>query len=361
MSSDWGKNIHFSIFGESHGEAIGIVIDGLPAGEAVDTNEIQLQMARRAPGNDPTSTPRKEADEPHILSGLLNGRTTGAPLAAVIYNTNTRSGDYSGLLTMPRPSHADYPGYIRYNGFNDIRGGGHFSGRLTAPLTFAGALCKQILRRRGISVGGHVLCVGDVYDDSLPAAQLDRDVLEKLGSETFSVLNPAAQEKMRAVIEGARTSQDSVGGIIECAAVGLPAGVGSPMFDGVENRLASIIFGIPAIKGLEFGSGFQLAHMRASRANDPYRMANGKVETATNHNGGILGGITTGMPLILRAAVKPTPSIAREQDTVNLTNGENSKLTIHGRHDPCIAARALPVVEAAMAVAILDMLTEVGK
>lgn len=361
MSSDWGKNIHFSIFGESHGEAIGVVIDGLPAGEAVDMQEIQLQMSRRAPGKDSTATPRREADEPHILSGLLNARTTGAPLAAVIHNTNTRSADYGNLLAMPRPSHADYPGYVRYNGFNDIRGGGHFSGRLTAPLTFAGAVCKQILRRRGISVGSHILCVGDAYDDFLPTARLENDTLEVLSAKTFSVLNPDAEAKMRAVIEQARTEQDSVGGIIECAATGLPAGVGSPMFDGVENRLASIIFGIPAIKGLEFGSGFALAHMRASQANDPYRMADGKIETTTNHNGGILGGITTGMPLIFRAAVKPTPSIAQEQDTVDLTSGKNAKLTIHGRHDPCIVPRALPVVEAATAIAVLDMLTEVGK
>lgn len=361
MSSDWGNYIHFSVFGESHGKAIGIVIDGLPAGEMVDMDEVRLQMSRRAPGKDRSSTPRTEADDPQILSGLLDGRTTGAPLAALIYNTNTRSGDYGGLLTLPRPSHADYPGFVRYHGYNDIRGGGHFSGRLTAPLTFAGAVCRQILRRKGIAVGGHVLCIGDVYDEPLPTVQLDNSVLETLSKKTFATFSPEAEKKMRDTIEAARMAQDSVGGIVECAATGLPAGVGSPMFGGVENRLASLIFGIPAIKGLEFGSGFQLAHMRASQANDPYQMQDGQIRTTQNHNGGILGGITNGMPVILRAVVKPTPSISQEQDTVDLNQRKNSKIAIHGRHDPCIVPRALPVVESAIAIALLDMMMEAGK
>lgn len=361
MSSDWGKLIHFSIFGESHGPAIGIVLDGLPAGELIDMDELNVQMSRRAPGKDLTSTPRKEADEPQILSGILNGRTTGAPVCAVIQNTNTRSGDYSNLLQLPRPSHADYPAYIRYQGFNDIRGGGHFSSRLTAPLTFAGAVCRQILKRRGVSVGGHIYSVGECCDTPMDGVNITSEALEALSKKNFAVIAPEAEKNMRAVIEEARMAQDSIGGIVECAAVGLPVGVGSPMFGGVENRLSSLIFGIPAVKGLEFGSGFALAHMRGSQANDPYAMKDGNVRTTANNNGGILGGITTGMPLILRAAIKPTPSISLEQDTVDLTAGENSRLAIHGRHDPCIVPRALPVVESAMAIALLDMMMEVGK
>ncbi len=361
MSSDWGKLIHFSIFGESHGPAIGVILDGLPAGEAIDMDEIRVQMDRRAPGKDLSSTPRKEADQPQVLSGILNGYTTGAPLCAIIRNNNTRSVDYSNLLQLPRPSHADYPAYIRYQGFNDIRGGGHFSGRLTAPLTFAGAVCRQILNRRGISIGGHVYCVGECYDEPIDGTNLTKETLEALNTRTFATLSPDAEKNMRAVIEEARMAQDSIGGIVECAAVGLPAGIGSPMFGGVENRLSSLIFGIPAIKGLEFGSGFQLAHMRGSQANDPYQMKEGKVQTTSNHNGGILGGLTTGMPLTLRAVVKPTASISLEQDTIDLTKGENSRLSVHGRHDPCIVPRALPVVESAMAIALLDMMMEVGK
>ena len=335
MSSTIGNRVRLSIFGESHGEAIGCVLDGLPAGEALDMEEIRVQMARRAPGRDKTATTRLESDIPAILSGTLNGRTTGAPLAMVIRNENQRSGDYQNLEILPRPGHADFTGHVRYNGYNDVRGGGHFSGRLTAPLVFAGAVCRQILRRRGVSVGD----------------------AQNMAARPFSLLRAKAEPAMRNAVEAARMAADSVGGVVEIAAVGLPAGLGSPMFDGVENRLAPLFFGIPAVKGVEFGDGFALAGMRGSQANDPYAYdASGRVVTTSNHNGGILGGITSGMPLIVRLAVKPTASIGQPQRTVDLVAGREAELVVKGRHDPCIVPRALPVAEAALALGLLDIL-----
>lgn len=363
MSSETGTALHLSIFGESHGPAIGCVLDGLPAGEALDLEEIRLQMARRAPGRDQTSTQRVESDTPQILSGTLAGpdgapRTTGAPLAMVIANENQRSGDYGNLSVLPRPGHADYTGHIRYGGFNDIRGGGHFSGRLTASLVFAGAVCKQLLRRRGIAVGGHIYRIAGVDDTPFDPVSLTAEQLEALSAVPFSLLNKKAEPFMRSAVEEARLAADSVGGIVEAAAVGLPAGMGSPMFDGVENRLAALLFGIPAVKGVEFGDGFGIAALRGSQANDCMQTSGEGYTCMTNHNGGILGGITNGMPLILRAAVKPTASIGQPQPTVNLSTGENDTLIIKGRHDPCIVPRALPVVESALAFGLLDLLLE---
>ncbi len=363
MSSINGSRLRLSIFGESHGPGIGCVLDGLPAGEAFDLEEIGVQMARRAPGRDATATRRTESDTPRLLSGFLEKdgctRTTGAPLAMLIENENQRSGDYRELEVLPRPGHADYPAHVRYHGFQDVRGGGHFSGRLTAPLVFAGALCKQLLRRRGVAVGGHIAAIGGVEDRRFDPLAVSAEELESLSRVPFSLLDPAVEPFMRAAVETARMDADSVGGIVEAAAVGLPAGIGSPMFDGVENRLAALLFGIPAVKGLEFGDGFALAGMRGSEANDPYRYTqDGDVETTSNHNGGLLGGITNGMPLILRAAVKPTSSIGVPQHTVNLETGRNDTLTVRGRHDPCIVPRALPVVEAALALGLLDLLLE---
>ncbi len=361
MSSTWGTNIKISIFGESHGLGIGVVIDGLPAGEALDTDELRREMNRRAPGRDSTATSRVEQDMPEICSGILNNTTTGAPLCAVIENANMRSADYERLVRLPRPGHADFTAAVRYNGYNDVRGGGHFSGRLTAPLAFAGAVCKQILARRGISVGGHILAIGNVYDKPLDPMAVTGEALKKMSMNTFALIDQSYEEPMREVIDRAKSEGDSVGGIVEIAAVGVPAGVGSPMFGGVENVLSSIVFGVPAVKGVEFGAGFNVARMRGSECNDPFAFDRGRIVTTQNNCGGILGGITTGMPIIMRAAVKPTPSIAQKQRTVDLMDKRDTLLAINGRHDPCIVPRALPAVEAAVAIAITDMLKEVNK
>lgn len=358
MSSIWGKNIRISIFGESHGAGIGVVIDGLPAGERIDMEEILFQMSRRAPGRNNLSTPRKESDQPEIYSGFLENVTTGAPLCAIIKNNNTHSSDYQNLNQTPRPGHADYTGRIRYNGFNDYRGGGHFSGRLTAPMVFAGAVCRQILFRRGIEIGAHIYSIAEICDKPFDTAAVDSNVLNNIVRNEFPVLNQEAGERMCALIETARTQGDSVGGVIECAALGFPCGIGSPIFDGVENRLAGILFGIPAVKGIEFGAGFESSKLRGSENNDPFYFSGDNVRTKTNRCGGILGGISTGMPLVFRLAVKPTPSIFQSQETVDLDTGRDTRLTIKGRHDPCIVIRALPAVEALTAVCLLDMLEE---
>lgn len=356
MSSEFGKNIKLSIFGESHGKAIGCVIDGLPAGVELDMDKIYVDMSRRAPGKDRSATPRLEKDIPNIISGVLDNVTTGAPLAMVIENTNTKSGDYSNLMMVPRPSHSDYPAYVKYSGNNDIRGGGHFSGRLTAPLVFAGAVAKQILEQKGITVGAHIAKIADVCDDMFDKNDISAELLKKLSSVSFSTISAEAQEKMRAAIECARLEQDSVGGVIECAAVGIPVGFGANIFSTVESHLASMLFGIPAVKGVAFGSGFDFAEMTGSQANDAYCIIDGEVALRTNHNGGVLGGMTSGAPIVLSAAIKPTPSISQPQQSVNLQTMEEETLVIKGRHDPCIVPRAVPVVEAAVAFALLDMM-----
>lgn len=359
--SSWGKNIKISIFGESHGGGIGVVIDGLPAGESIDMDSLLLQMSRRAPGKDPTATPRSEKDAPEILSGILGGKTTGAPLCAVIRNTNTRSGDYGNVLSCPRPGHADYTGYVRYDGFNDVSGGGHFSGRLTAPMVFAGAVCRQILSRRGIHIAAHIASVGNVSDKRFDPVDIPKELMQRLSESSFSLIDKDAETPMRQLIEKCRMNQDSIGGTVECAVTGVPAGAGSPMFEGAENIISSIVFGIPAVKGIEFGAGFEASKMRGSENNDAFYYDGATVRTRTNNHGGILGGISSGMPIIFRAAFKPTPSISQEQDTVDLTSGRDSKLSIHGRHDPCIVPRAVPVVEAAAALAVINLLYEVNR
>lgn len=357
MSSMWGTKVKLSIFGGSHTEAIGVVIDGLPAGEKIDMDQVMLQMARRAPGKDKASTQRKEGDVPHILSGFLNGVTTGAPLCAVIENTNTRSADYGNIALCPRPGHSDYTAWVKYQGYNDIRGGGHFSGRLTANLVFAGAVCRQILERRGIVIGAHALRIGGVQDQAFDMAAVTREQLQNLNTQYFSVLSSEAKEKMYERIEAARMEQDSVGGVIECAAMGVPAGLGDPMFGGVESVFSSILFGIPAVKGVEFGGGFESAEKTGSENNDAFCLGDdGEIRTKTNYSGGILGGITDGMPLVFRMAVKPTPSISKPQRSVNLSEKKEEELVIRGRHDPCIVPRAIPVAEAAAAVAIMNLL-----
>ena len=357
MSSEFGKTLKVSIFGQSHGKAIGVNIHGLPAGEAIDLDELQAFMDRRKPGKNPLSTSRKEADMPVFLSGLENGVTCGTPLCAVIENSDQHSKDYAALADTPRPGHADYTAYVKWNGQADMRGGGHFSGRLTAPLCIAGGMAKQILARRGIFVGAHLAAVGGVQDEAFPLLPT-KELFETVSAKAFPVLDDAAGTQMQAAILAAREDLDSVGGIIECAAIGLPAGLGEPMFDGMENRLAAALFGIPAVKGVEFGAGFAAAALRGSENNDPFTVENGVIVTETNHAGGILGGITNGMPITLRVAVKPTPSIAKQQKTISLSRMEEADLVIKGRHDPCIAHRAVPVVEAVTALVLLDLLLE---
>ena len=352
MSSMTGKNIKISVFGQSHSEAIGVVIDGLPAGFTLDMEKISSFMARRAPGNNAFSTARKEADKPEIMSGLVDNTTCGAPLCALIRNTNTRSQDYSDLKDCPRPAHADYAASVRYDGFNDIAGGGHFSGRLTAPLCFAGAVCMQILESRNINIKAHIYSVKDVKDVPFDLVNITG---EDIASKEFPVIDDNAGKLMQEVILSAKDQGDSVGGIIECAVTGVPAGFGDPMFDGVENIIAKNIFGIPAVKGIEFGNGFDCTNLYGSENNDSYTVIDGKIVTTTNNSGGITGGITTGMPIVFRTAIKPTPSIAKEQDSVSLSEMKDKKLTIHGRHDPCIVQRAVPVIEAVAAISILDI------
>lgn len=356
MSSDFGKKVKITIFGQSHSEAIGVVIDGLPVGEEIDMAEVQKFMARRAPGQNAWSTPRKEADLPRVVSGLFEGKTCGAPLCAVIENTNTRSKDYDKLKDLPRPGHADFTAWVKYDGCNDHRGGGHFSGRLTAPLCFAGAVCKQILERKGIHVGAHILSIQGVKEQPFDAVEIDGETMQAVAAKAFPVQDDKAGEEMQAAIAAARAKGDSVGGIVECAVTGLPVGVGEPMFDGLESVLAQAVFAIPAVKGVEFGAGFAVAELFGSENNDAFIYEDGAVKTKTNHHGGSLGGISSGMPLVFRAAFKPTPSISMEQATISISKRENDKLAVTGRHDPCIVPRAVPVVEAAAAVAVLDLL-----
>lgn len=356
MSSSWGKNLHLSLFGESHGAAVGVVLDSLPAGERIDMDELAAFMARRAPGSGAFSTKRKEADSPRFLSGVQNALTCGTPLCISIENTDTRSGDYRQQETLARPSHADFTGFVRYGGHNDIRGGGHFSGRLTAPLVAAGGIALQILARRGVSIGAHLYSVGGVQDRPFDSVALTTEQLSAPQKKPFPVQDDKKGAEMLAQIEAVRKEGDSIGGIVECAALGLPVGIGSPMFYGVENVISSLLFGIPAVKGVEFGEGFAACALRGSQNNDAFILQNGEIKTQTNRHGGILGGITSGMPLILRAAFKPTPSIAQEQRTVDFLHKTEATLTIKGRHDPCLAVRAVPCVEAAVALALLDMM-----
>lgn len=358
MSSYLGKNLNVSLFGQSHSQAIGVSVDGLPAGEKIDLEELNRFLRRRAPGRDATATPRKEGDEPRILCGLVEDTTCGAPLAAVIENTNTRSKDYDKLKDVPRPGHADYTAHVRYGGYQDVRGGGHFSGRLTAPLCIAGGIAIQILARRGIRIAAHIRSVGAGEDRPFDPMGESPETLDKLGRAPFPVLTQEGEEAIRREIMAAKSEGDSVGGIVECMVTGMPVGVGDPMFGGMEGRLAQAIFGIPAVKGVEFGDGFQVARLRGSENNDPYSVEAGEIKTKTNHAGGILGGITNGMPLIFRAAFKPTPSISREQDSFSLSRMEGERLKVEGRHDPCILPRAVPVVEAAAALVVLDALLD---
>lgn len=353
MSSMMGNKIKISVFGQSHSKAIGVVIDGLPAGKKIDMEKVMAFMERRAPGRNAYSTKRFETDKPEILSGLINDTTCGAPLCMVIYNENQNSADYENVMDAPRPSHADYSAHIKYDGFNDVSGGGHFSGRLTAPLCFAGAVCMQILEDMGIEIQAHIQKIKTVYDDKIDFVNIGS---WNTASKEFPVINDEKGKLMMAEIEKARENGDSVGGVIECAVTGVKAGFGEPMFDGVENMLAKNLFGIPAVKGIEFGNGFEATTLYGSENNDEFCIENGEIKTKTNNAGGINGGITNGMPIVFRTAIKPTPSIYKEQNSVSLADKTEKNLQIQGRHDPCIVQRAVPVVEAVTAITILDII-----
>jgi chorismate synthase len=355
MSSIWNHKISISIFGESHGPAIGVVIDRLPPGEYIDMDEVLAVMSRRAPKKDKTSTQRREKDMPQIMSGLFNNKTTGTPLCAFIPNEDTHSNDYADMSKLARPGHADYTGAIRYKGFNDYRGGGHFSGRLTAPLCFAGAVCSQILERRGIYTGAHIFSIHSISDTPFNPVLVTREDIISLRTKDFPVVSDKKGALMIKDIEKAHESLDSLGGVVECCAINVPAGVGSPIFDGLENSIASLIFGIPAVKGLEFGAGFNSTKMLGSENNDDFYVdEKGHVLTKTNFHGGILGGISSGMPITIKVAFKPTPSISKPQETVDYSALKNETINIKGRHDPCVVPRAVPCVEAALCIALLS-------
>ncbi len=357
MSGSFGKNINISIFGESHGEGIGIVINGIKSGFKVDMDKVLVEMERRAPGRNALSTSRNEADEPIILSGIFNGYTTGTPISMMIKNSDTRSKDYSKTKDIARPGHADFSGYVKYKGFNDYRGGGHFSGRITAPLVFAGSIAKQILEEKGIYIGSHIKQIGSVCDEYFNSVNIEKETLSKLKKEILPLLNRGIKTDMENEILKYKEMGDSIGGIVEVCVIGLEAGVGNPFFDSMESIISHLVFSVPAVKGIEFGLGFDFASRNGLSANDEFYVINDKICTPkSNNNGGINGGISNGMPIIYRAVIKPTPSISITQHSVNFRENKDVELDIVGRHDPCIVQRALVVLEAVTAIGILELL-----
>jgi len=354
VSGTWGSRIKYSIFGESHGNSIGIVIDGLPSGFTLDIDEIRFEMGRRKPGKNNLSTARKEDDEIEIVSGYFDSKTTGTPLCMIIKNKDQKQRDYEKKKHLLRPSHADYTGFIKYSGHNDYRGGGHFSGRLTAPLVFAGAIAKQILKSKDIHIGSRIYGIGDIRDIEIDTSNINSEMIKTLKEKELPIIGNKKEIEMRKVILNMKHEGDSIGGIIECYGINIPIGLGSPFFDSMESKLSSLLFSIPGVKGVEFGAGFDIASMKGSEANDEYYVEDKNIKTYTNNNGGIIGGITNGMPLVFRVAFKPTPSILKSQRTVDISSMKNTELKIEGRHDPCIVPRAVPVVEAVMAMVILD-------
>lgn len=348
MSSSYGENIRLTIFGQSHSQAIGMTLEGISAGKKINMEELLEFLSRRAPGKNEYSTKRKEKDLPEFICGVVDDVTCGTPITAIIRNTDTRSSDYANLKRVPRPGHADYTAQIKYGGFQDYRGGGHFSGRLTAPLCIAGGICKQFLEEKGIKIISRIKSIGEIEDKG--------ELLNSTAEKEFPTVDDTQGEKMREHIVALSKNGDSVGGIVECCVLGLPQGLGDPMFDGMENRIAHIVFGIPAVKGIEFGKGFEVAKMTGSENNDCFTVKDGKVVTETNNCGGILGGITNGMPLDFKVAFKPTPSISMPQKSVDLDTMQETELVIKGRHDPCIVPRAVPCVESAVAIAVYDAL-----
>jgi chorismate synthase len=367
MANTYGNNICLTVFGGSHDVEIGMTLEGFPAGVRLPESELLAFMARRAPGQGPWATSRKEPDIPVFTAGVSVEETEvgriyisdGTPMRAVIINTNQRSGDYASLLDTPRPSHADYPARVKFGDTVDLRGGGKYSGRLTAPLCIAGAFCLAYLREHGVEIGAHIQQIGAVKDGAFDRLHLTATALHAPAATSFAVIDPEAGEAMRGEIECARMTADSVGGSVECAVIGLPVGVGDHPFDGMEGRISSILFSIPAVKAVAFGDGFDFVPGYGSTHNDAYRVENGEIVTKTNHCGGIVGGMSTGMPVIFSCAFKPTPSIGSEQESVSLTRLENTTMVVKGRHDPCIVPRAVPVVEAAAAVALVDMMLDI--
>lgn len=354
MSATWKNNIEITIFGESHGKAIGVVLGNLPSGITLDMDKIDKEMKRRAPGLNTMSTARKEADRVEIMSGVEDNTTTGAPLMAMIHNSDQHSKDYSILKSHMRPGHSDYPAYIKYQGFNDVRGGGHFSGRLTAPIVFAGSVAKQILANKGIYVGAHIKSIKEIDDSSFDMS-LSKETLDTLLLQQYPVLNTSVFPSMQECIETARMNQDSVGGKIECAIVGVNPGMGEPFFDSIESHLSSLLFSIPAVKSVSFGN-VNIDTLLGSEANDSYYYQGDTVQTKTNNNGGITGGISNGMPIVFTVGMKPTPSISKVQETIDVIKKQNTIVEVHGRHDPCIVPRAIVVVEAMAALTILDFM-----
>lgn len=358
MGANWGRNIRLSIFGESHGSAIGINIDGLPAGVEIDLDKIERHMERRAPGRSAFSTQRKEKDGVEILSGIYEGKTTGAPICGIIKNEDKKSKDYSKLKEVMRPGHSDYPAYIKYHGYNDVRGGGHFSGRITAPIVFAGSIAREILAKKNIYIGAQIKSIKEIEVEEF--TELTNEVFEEISKKEMAILDDKKIVEIKERIEIARMNQDSLGGVIECYAIGVPAGIGEPFFDSLESTIAHLAFSIPAVKGIEFGKGFSMTEMLGSQANDEYYLDNNIVKTTSNNNGGILGGISNGMPISFRVAIKPTPSISKKQNTINVKKMENCDLVIEGRHDPCIVPRAVVVIESILALALLERLYDEG-
>ena len=356
MSSMIGNKLKISIFGESHGAGIGVVIDGLPSGFAVDLDYINHQMKRRAPGESILSTPRREDDEFKILSGFFRGKTTGTPLAAIIYNNDKKSEDYSELKNVLRPGHSDYTGYIKYSFYNDYRGGGHFSGRLTAPLLFAGSIAMQLLESKNIFIGSHIKSIYNINDDD--AENIEIELIKTLRKMNFPVISSEKGNIMTDSIIEQKKSGNSLGGIVETFIINVPAGYGEPFFDSIESKISHMIFSIPAVKGIEFGAGFKITELTGKEANDEFIMADNKIITAKNNNGGILGGISNGMPITFKTAIKPTPSIPCAQNTVDISLMKNTVINIKGRHDPCIVPHAVPVIEGAAALVILDLILE---
>jgi len=351
MSSDFGRRLKISLFGESHGEKVGVVIDGMPAGEPVDMDELSRFLSRRRPGSGPLVTDRCETDDPEFLSGVKNGFTCGTPICIAISNGDAKSASYDA--DVPRPSHGDLTHCIKSRGFADLTGGGHFSGRLTAPLCAAGGVFLQALKRRGVRIGAHLLSVGAVEDDAFDPVSPDLDAVSPYD---LPVINKGALDRMKTLILSLKEEGDSVGGVVECAITGLPAGIGDPIFYGVENALSSAVFGIPGVRGIEFGAGFRASSMTGSAHNDAFFIDDGVIKTKTNNHGGVLGGISSGMPVIFRAAIKPTPSIGKKQDSVSMSKMSEKAIAVSGRHDPCVALRAVPCIEAAAASAILDLM-----
>lgn len=356
MSSIWGNNIKISIFGESHGICIGVVIDGLPSGKKINLEEIEFQMKRRRPKDNVLSTSRREEDIPEIISGIFNGFTTGTPICAIFHNRDADSSSYEDLKNVFRPGHADYTGRIKYKGFSDFRGGGHFSGRLTCPLVFAGAICRQILKDAGVVIGSHINSIGEINDRKFNPIDASEKELLSLSKEPFPTIDINVKKEMINKIEEVRLDKDSIGGTIECAIIGVGAGYGDPIFDNIESRISSIIFSIPGVKAIEFGNGFISSKIKGSENNDDFMYEDGNIKTKTNNHGGILGGISSGMPIIFNVGFKPTPSIGKIQTSVNIKNKSQEMINIKGRHDPCIVVRAVPVVESAAAIAMLDIM-----